>query len=299
MSLLSLLGFGLGSAVRDLRRAGSAALAGILLVALATLLVGGVVLGLRVLARQTAAWRAELRLVAILHGEVGAADGAGGEHPVVAAARALPGAAAVRYVSASAALAELRGYLGPAGAGLDRLPVNPVPARLEVTPAGALDAARLGLLVAALGRLPGVEEVQAATAWVGRVERVERLLRVAGLGLGAALGLGAVLAIAGATAVARERRADEAAVLSLAGVPWIRVQGPLLLGAVVQGGAGAALGWSALLVATEVGAPWTGPWLSSTVGLAPLPAPEWALVGGLVGAGATAGLLGGLAGGWR
>ena len=53
---------------------------------------------------------------------------------IVTRARALHGVAAVRYVAPDVALAELKQLLGPRGDGLERLPSNPLPARLEVTP---------------------------------------------------------------------------------------------------------------------------------------------------------------------
>ena len=83
------------------------------------------------------------------------------------------------------ALAELRRLLGPRGDGLDHLPSNPLPARLEVTPATTMGADDLQALVETLDRLPGVTEVQAAFGWVEPLERLRRGLRLGGLALGA------------------------------------------------------------------------------------------------------------------
>lgn len=288
------LSFVLGAALQDLRRAGAAGVGAVLVTGLAVLVMGGTLLGLDALARVTAAWRADLRLVAVLRPEPARAEAS---DAVVAAARVLPGVAAVRYISPAEALADLRRYLGPAGAGLDRLPANPVPARIEVTPAPGLPAAGLESLLDALRRLPGVEEVEAAVGWVEPSERVERGLRMGGLGLGALLGVAAATAIAGATLVARRARADETAVLRLAGAPEAAVWGPLLVQSVLQGAAGAGLGWSALLLLSEAGLPWGGGWLRATLGLPALAPPGWSLAGALLGGGVTAGLLGGLGAG--
>ena len=95
----------------------------------------------------------------------------------------------------------------------------------------------------------------------------------------------AVVATAAATGVAAQRRAGEDG-----GLP------PLLLQAAVQGAAGAALGWSALLLVSEAGVPAAGVWLRSMLGLVPLPAPGWPLNAALLGGGVMAGLVGGLGG---
>jgi cell division protein FtsX len=288
--------FVLAAAFRDLRRTGAAGAAGVLLTALAILVVGGTLTGREALGRLTGAWRAELRIVAVLR-EDGAAGGGARLLPGV---RALPGVGAVRYVGSREALGELRRYLETLGMnadGLDRLPVNPVPARLLVIPAPGTSAAALRGLTEALGRLPGVAEVQAAVGWVEPVERVERGLTRGGLALGGLLGLAAVLAIAGASALARQRRVEETAILRLAGVPETALWSPLLLQAAVQGGAGAALGWSVLVLISEAGAPWTEGWLRATLGLVALPVSAWPLTAALLGGGVIAGLVGGLAAG--
>lgn len=267
-------------------------MATVLVTALAVLVTGGALAGRAALARAAAAWRTELRVVAVLREAAPRPEAPDG---VVAAARALAGVAAVRYVAPAEALAELRQRLGPQGVGLDRLPSNPVPARLEITPREDLDAAGLAALVRALAGLPGVDEVQAALGWVEPVERIDRGLRTGGLALGAALALGAVTAAAGATAAARDRGADEAAALRRAGVPAWRLGLPLALQALVLGAVGALAGVGLLLLGSEAGAPWTGAWLRAALGLDPLPGlpPLW--LAGLLGGGTGLGLLGALA----
>ena len=286
--------FLLVTAWRDLRRTGLAGATAVLLTAMAVLVAGATLAGRRALDHLTAGWRGDLRIVALLRED---AARPGGEAGVVPEVRALPGVDAVRYVSSQEALAELRQYLGAQGQGgngLDRLPVNPVPARLVVTPASATSAAGLRTLVEAIGRVPAVEEVQAAIGWVEPVERVERGLARGGAGLAALLGLAALGAVGGGTSLARQRRADETAILRSAGVPESRLWSPLLLQAIVQGAAGAALGWSCLILVSDLGAPWTADWLRATVGLPSLAPPPGSLTAALLGGGAAGGLAGGL-----
>lgn len=282
--------FLLGAVVRDLRRTGAAGASGFLLSALAVLAIGGTVLSLDALGRLAAARRAEVRIVAILREDAARPDG---PRSLLPSTRALPGAGTARYVSSAEALVELRRYLGPAAAGLDRLPANPVPARIEVTPANGVSAATLRALADALGRLPGVEEVQAALAGVEETERVEAALRNGGFGVGIVLALAALAALIGATVVAQQRGTDETAILRLVGAREASIRGPLLLQAGVLGGAGAALGWSVLLAVSEAGLPWIGGSLRAVLGLVALPWPGWPLGVTLVGGGAAAGLLAG------
>jgi cell division protein FtsX len=266
----------------------------VLLAALAVLVAGGVLAGRGALAAAAARWRAELRIVAVLREAVPRPEAPDG---VVAAARSLAGAASVRYVAPADALAELRRLLGPRAEGLDRLPANPVPARLEVTPRPELDATGLRGLMQALGRLQGVDEVDAALGWVEPVERLQRGLWVGGLALAATLALAAVAAAAGATTAARRAGADECAILRLAGVGEARLAAPLVLQALTLATLGAGLGVALLLLGSEVAAAWTGAWLRAGLGVEPLPGLPGPWLAGLVGGGATLGLLGALAAG--
>jgi cell division transport system permease protein len=282
------------TALRDLRRTGGLGLCGVALSALTALAAGGIALGLDALGRLATAWQAEIRVVAILRPN---GTPAGGPEALVPVVRALPGAGRVRFVPAADALAELSRYLGSVEAGLDRLAINPVPPRLEITPAAGLAAALLRELVEALRRVPGVDEVEAAIDWVGELERVQGALRAGGLILAGALSVTAVLVIRGATVLAGLRRVDETAVLRLAGVSEARLRAPLLAQAVAQGTLGAALGLAALWLASEGGSPWVASWLRAAFGLGPLPLPSPELGSALVGTGLGAGLVGGIAAG--
>jgi cell division protein FtsX len=266
----------------------------VLLAALAVLGAGGTLAGDLALAGAEAGWRGSLRLVVVLREAGPRPEGTDG---IVGRARALYGVAAVRYVAPDVALAELRQLLGPRGDGLDRLPSNPLPPRLEVTPDAALDAAGLETLVATLDRLPGVTEVQGPRGWVEPLERLRRGVRLGGLGLAAALGLSALVAAAGATVAARRAGAEETSVLRLVGVPPRRLAVPVLLPAGGLAALGALLGVTLLLLISEPGAPWTETWLRSVLGLDPLPLLPSRWLAGLTGGATALGLVGALAAG--
>ena len=265
-----------------------------LLFALAVLVTGGTLAADLALGLSEAAWRAELRVVAVLRDAGPRPEAPDG---VVARARALPGVAEVRYVGSAVALAELRRLLGPRGEGLDRLPANPLPSRLEVTPASTMGAADLQALVRALDRLPGVTEVQAAHGWVEPFERLRWGLRLGGLALAAALGLAALTAVAGTTTAARRASAEEASILRQAGAPELHLAAPLVLQAVALATLGSLLGLTVLLLASEPGAPWVGSWLRAVLGLDPLPLLPARSLAALTGGGAMLGLVGALAAG--
>ena len=284
----------LGATLRGCRRGGASAAATVLLAALGVLTAGGTLAGDLALGLSEAAWRADIRIVAVLRDA-----GARPEAPdgVVSRARALPGVAEVRYIGPAVALAELRRLLGPRGDGLDRLPSNPLPPRLEVTPAGTLGAQELRGLRAALDQMPGVTEVHAAFGWVEPLERLRRGLRLGGLALAALLAVSALGTAAAATTAARRAGAQEASILRLAGVPEFRLGAPLVLQAITLGAFGALLGLGALLLASEPGAPWIGGWLRTVLGLDPLPLLPPAWLAALTGGGMTLGLFGALAAG--
>jgi len=268
----------------------------VLLLALAIVTGGGAFAGRLAVAQLTAGWRADLRLVVTLREPPPRPDAPGS---VVKAVRLLPGVVDVRYVSPEDALGELRRYLaGGAGEvdGLDRLPANPLPARLEITPAPTLDAAGLRRLVETLGRDTNVDDVAGAFDWVAPLERVDHVLRLGGLALGTLLALGALVAIGASADAARRIRADETAVLRLAGVSEARLWGPILLLGCFEGLVGGLLGVACLWLASDAGAPWLGGWLDR-VGFGPLPVLPGAVLRGGIAGGALLGLLGGLSGG--
>jgi cell division transport system permease protein len=258
------------------------------------LVAGGTLAGDLALVRAEAPWRAALRLVVVLRDAGTRPEAPDG---VVARARALDGVAAVRYVAPDVALGELKQLLGPRGDGLERLPSNPLPARLEVTPASSLQAAELQALGEALDRLPGVSEVQAAHGWVGPFERLRHGLRLGGLALAAAIGLAALAAATGAVTAARGASLDEVSILRLAGVPELRLAAPLVLQALGLTTLGALLGLAALCLASEPGAPWIGSWLRTALGFDPLPMLPAAWLAGLASGSAALGLAGALAAG--
>src|SRR5687767_1116503 len=157
-----MLGFLIGEALRDLRRAGRVAVSAILLITLSLAALGAFWLVSSNIGQATDQWRNRVRIIVFLKRDASTAEG----HAVADRVTAMPGVATVRYVSKAEALGTLKQVLGKDAGVADQLPVNPLPASLEVTPTaeGATpDGARA--LIARLAALPEVDEVGGGSQW--------------------------------------------------------------------------------------------------------------------------------------
>ena len=174
-----MVGFLVGEALRDLRRAGRVAVSAIVLITLSLAALGGFWLVSSNLDRAVARWRDRVRIVVYLKREPSSSDVAA----LVERVRATPGVAAVTFVGKAEALRGLKQVLGKDAGVVDQLPANPLPASLEVTPAAAAatpEGARE--LVARLAALPEADEVAGSVDWVEHLSHWQRLLTTIGLG---------------------------------------------------------------------------------------------------------------------
>src|SRR5882672_4840241 len=126
-----MLGFLVGEALRDLRRAGRVAISAIVLITLSLAALGGFWLVSSNLGRAVAQWRDRVRIVVYLKREPPAPDG------VLGRVRAMPGVSGVTYIAKADAMRALKQVLGKDASVVDHLPANPLPASLEVTPSAA------------------------------------------------------------------------------------------------------------------------------------------------------------------
>src|SRR3989441_4851567 len=161
-----MLGFLVGEALRDLRRAGRVAVSAVVLITLSLAALGGFWLVSSNLDRAVAKWRDQVRIVVYLKREPSAGDVAA----LLERVRAMPGVAGVVFIGKADALRSLKQVLGKDAGVVDQLPANPLPASLEVTPsatAATPDGARD--LVARLAALPEADEVAGSADWVERL----------------------------------------------------------------------------------------------------------------------------------
>lgn len=286
-----MLGFLVGEALRDLRRAGRVAASAVVLIALALTAVGAFWVVSANLGRALGQWSDGVRIVVFLRREAASGDA------LVERVSALPGVASVRYVDKAEALSRLKRALGKQAGVAEQLPANPLPASLEVTPsaAGATEEGAQALL-AQLAALPETEEVAGSLDWADRLARWRRLLQTVGLGLGGVLAMAAVLTVTTATTLVLHARRHETEIMRLVGAPELVIRVPLLLQGGLQGLLGAGLAVSVLVVGYRLLEPRLEPLVVLTLGLSRLSFLTPAAVLGLVLAGTLLGAAGGLLG---
>jgi len=285
------LGFLVGEALRDLRRAGRVAVSAVVLITLSLAALGGFWLVSSNLGRAVAKWRDRVRIVVYLKREPSAGDVAA----LLERVRVMPGVAGVVFIGKADALRALKQVLGKDAGVVDQLPVNPLPASLEVTPsAAAVTPEGARELLARLAVLPEADEVAGSADWVERFSHWQRLLTTIGLGVGAVLAAAAILTVTTATTLILHARRHETEIMRLVGASEVAIRLPVLLQGMMQGLAGAILALGALLVTHSVVSPRLEPLVSLTLGLSELVFFTPVAVVALLGAGT---LLGGL-GGW-
>jgi cell division transport system permease protein len=286
------LGFLVGEALRDLRRAGRVGVSAILLIALSLLVLGGFGLLSLNLGRAIAQWRERVRVVAYLKEEPG---GPAAVETLLRKIEAVGGVQSLRYVSRHEALESLRHTLGAQAEVADQLPKNPLPASVEVTPdAGAATSDGTRELALRLGELPEVEEVQAGAQWVEGLGRVQRLFSWIGLGVGAVLALAATLTVTTATTLVLHLRRDEMEIMRLCGATEAVIRLPRIFQGMCQGLLAAIIALAALELIYALVVPRLEPLLPVTLGIGRtvfLSIPEML---GVMAAGATLGGLGGI-----
>ena len=286
-----MLGFLVGEAFRDLRRAGRVAVSAVVLITLSLGALGGFWLVSSNIGRAVAKWRDQVRIVVYLRREPSAGDVAA----LLDRVRAMPGVAGAVFIGKADALRSLKQVLGKDAGVVDQLPSNPLPASLEVTPSitaitpeGARD------LVTRLAALPETDEVAGGGDWVERLAHWQRLLATIGLGVGAVLAVAAILTVTTATTLILHARRHETEIMRLVGASELTIRLPVLLQGMMQGLAGAVLALGALVITHSLVAPRLEPLVNLTLGLSQIVFLTPVGVVALLGAGT---LLGGL-GGW-
>ena len=274
-----MLGFLIGEALRDLHRAGRVAVAAILLTTLSLAALGGFWLVSTNVGQAAEQWRDRVRITVFLKQEPSAAE----TDELVDRVQAMPGVAAVRYVSKSEALGTLKEVLGK----------DASVAEVMLNEAGATPEGARGLITR-LSELPETDEVSGGMDWVDRLARGRRLLDVIGLGIGAVLAVAAILTVTTATTLVLHLRRQELEIMRLVGAPELVVRLPLLLQGMLQGLLGAVMAIWLLIAVYALAGPHLEPLVNQTLGLERLTFLKPHTVVGLMLAGT---MLGGF-GGW-
>ena len=256
--------FVLAETLRDLRRAGRLGVSAVLLIALSLGALGGFWLLSLNLGRAVVQWRERVRLVVYLKQEPAASR----LDDFLRQIESVSGVQRVRYVSKAEALRSLKQILGAQADVTERLPRNPLPASVEVTPDAATATPEgTRALAQRLAAIPDVDEVQGGVQWVERLAHFQRLFQLVGLGVGAVLALAAILTVTTATTLVLHLRRDEMEIMRLVGAAESVIRLPRVLQGMVQGLMAAAVALAALEGVYVVAAPRLEPLLPLTLGL--------------------------------
>jgi cell division transport system permease protein len=199
------------------------------------------------------------------------------------------------YVSKAQALARFRREFADLASLTSDFEQNPFPASLEVRVRD--DAERDGradALVRRIASMPGVADVRYDREWLARVSSLLNTIRSGGLVLVLLMAAAAAMTVAAVVRLGLHTRRDEIEIMQLVGAPHSYIRGPFVAEGLLQGGVGALIAlvllWAGLLLVRA----WWGSSLAGILGgeIVFLPSRLSALV---VGGGMLVGSIGGFA----
>lgn len=213
---------------------------------------GGYLLALGNLNRLVERWGSELQVTAYLKPGTEAKAVSG----LIATLQKDPAVQTVEFVSPELAMKRFRDDLGSMSGVLDGLPVNPLPASVEIglTP-GARNPAAIKELANRAGRFEIVEEVQYGEGWIDRYDALIGFVELAGVLLGAfllAITLGAVTNTIQLVIYARK---EEIAVLRLVGATDNFIRIPFMIEGMIGGLLASTFGLGSLGLVFALSAP--------------------------------------------
>lgn len=227
------LRFALGGTWESIRRTPLSHLIASLTVG-ATLVVaagsGALALGLRGL---LASWGSRVELTLYLSDAI---DEEEGRRLAVEAARTAGGSA--RWVSPEEAMERLRRALGDDEGLLLDLPLDALPASIELRPSGTAGVEQLPHLAEVLSKLPGVEEVDWGRGLAQRLGALGRFAERAWVGLLAVLLAGTALLVGAVIRFSVHARREEIEIVQLLGATDAFIRLPFLLEGGLAGGVG-------------------------------------------------------------
>jgi cell division transport system permease protein len=205
-------------------------------------------------------------------------------------------AAGRQYVSKADALRRFRQDFAELASLADSFENNPFPASLEVrvTPESQRNGAAEAL-VARLAEQPGVADVRYDRDWLERLTAGLGAVRGVGFTLGLVMIVAAALTVATVVRLALHQRRDEIEIMQLVGSPYAFIRGPFVAEGLVQGGLGAILALVALWLGFKAILSWWGGPLATVVDIGSLQFLPWPLCASLVAGGMAVGCIGGFA----
>jgi cell division transport system permease protein len=205
-------------------------------------------------------------------------------------------AAGRQYVSKADALGRFRRDFAELASLADSFENNPFPASVEVrvTPESQRNGAAEAL-VARLAAQPGVADVRYDREWLQRVTAGLDAVQGVGSALGVVMIVAAALTVATVVRLALHQRRDEIEIMQLVGSPYAFIRGPFVAEGLLQGGIGAVVALIVLWLGFKAVLAWWGGPLGTVIETDSLQFLPLRLCAGLVAGGMAVGCIGGFA----
>ncbi|MGH8187325.1 MAG: cell division protein FtsX [Steroidobacteraceae bacterium] len=264
----------------------------IVAIALAMLVLGGVLLITSNIERLIAEWSSAAEFSVYLRD-----DATSEQRGMLEAVIDQSGVAEGReYVSKAQALARFRRDFAELASLTSSFNDNPFPASVEVrVRPDAQASGRAEALVGRLAAAPGVADVRYDREWLARVTSALEAIRGVGFAVALVMVIAAALTVATVVRLALHARRDELEIMQLVGSPYAFIRGPFVAEGLLQGGLGALLALGALWAGFSAAVAWWGGPLSEVVAVDTFRFLPAHLCAWLVAGGMTVGCLGGLA----
>jgi cell division transport system permease protein len=276
---------------RNLLRGGGSSAAAVIAIALATIVLGSLLLATWNVQRLLTQWTTASELSVYLNDEATSE-----ERGAVEAAIDRSGVAeGHEYVSKSDALGRFRRDFAELASLASSLDDNPFPASVEVRirPEAERDGRAQGL-VEQVAALPGVADVRYDREWLTRVAGGLNAIRSTGFALGLLMALAAAVTVASVVRLGLQARRDEIEIMHLVGSPLAFIRGPFIAEGILQGGLGSLAALFVLWVGFAAAGAWWGPELGTMLEGASIRFLPVGLCAALVAGGMVVGAAGGL-----
>ena len=188
------------------------------------------------------AWQQELRILAYLKAEAGAAA-----PNVKRAIEALDGVRRARFIPREEALRELKAQMPNQASLFDHLEENPLPDgfEIELNPAAG-GWERIDAIAERIGALAAIDAVEYGRKWVATLQGIIRVLRAVGAAMIGLFFVAAVSIVASTTRLAIYSRREEVEIMRLVGAAEGFIKAPFYITGLVQGLVGGAAGLAVL-----------------------------------------------------
>lgn len=235
---LALFKYALREALRSLKRSGWGGLASIGTIAASFLIMGVFLLISSNLSTVVSQWKEGVQMTVFLKDGLSSAQ-------IASLKKGISSEKAIKsssYINKEQALADFKRDLRGQEGLLEGLGYNPLPASFQVQVNEAYQSPQmLQQLAQTLKKLDGVEDVLYGQEWVEQLSLIIRLLRLAGIGLGALLLLASILIVSNTIRLTIYSRAEEIEVMRLVGASWSYIRIPFLFQGILEGLIGAIL----------------------------------------------------------